>query len=112
MKTNAWFITMFDYEDEKKGFAVVPYDVECFGGDIVPSSIPSDEYLDRRGYKTEKRALVALKRHLEKELESCNLRLSAILLKELDNLKNDPEDNWYKASLREKENNKTGGNDE
>ena len=94
-----WFIII------KNGcFEVEPFTMSPEPGGLYSIDVPNDvSLLSKDGYRNKKHALVALLRHLNNEVDKNKAELGEILLKEQEKLLKDPEENWYKAKLREQD---------
>jgi hypothetical protein len=93
MKTETnWYICLLGKPGEI-GIEVMPFD------EVPKCAIP----FELKGYKTKKRALVALIRNLNHWVENGKVELGKILLEEQEHLLNDPETNFYKQMLIEQD---------
>lgn len=94
-----WFITI-----KNGGFEAEPFTMEPEPCGLYSINVPDDvALLSKDGYRNKKSALVALLRHLNKEVDKAKAELGEILLKEQEKLLNDPEDNLYKQRLIEQD---------
>lgn len=98
MKVN-WFITIRNGSFEAEPFTLSPEP-----GGLHSIEVQNDvSLLSNDGYRSKKHALIALLRHLNKEVDKAKAELGEILLKEQEKLLNDPEDNLYKQRLVEQD---------